>query len=249
MKKIPLLLVYIAPWSVANGQTILSWKEEPLLGKVKVIEQSGYDIPSLQDRSFQIKSKFIAHYDSTGRLLDKVYYSAKGELNKTTVIDYDSIGNIVQISTGSKSNPAAKKTTFLYNGKANITETREYEQNEIVYPTVKYSYNLNNQLIEERNYYPDDEPGAIDSFFYNAEGKLSTRKTISTAGTVMTFNYYYNDKGYISTLDRINKDGNLEARTKYTYDKYDSMGNWTKKMGYKNENVFSEMSRKIIYYK
>jgi hypothetical protein len=235
--------------TTTKAQSILSWKTEPVNGKVKTIEIVGFDLPSPDYDSYKIKNRSALHFDTAGNLLYKQIFNDFGAPYSSNQIIYAANGRIIETKTSNIASTKTKNIKFTYNELGNLIESQNYENDEPVHPTIAYTSNAFNQIIVEKFSYPSGELSFTDSFSYDNKGRQIVRKSINSNGTEMIYKSYYNDQGYLTVLDRFNKGGNLESRCRYNYENPDKMGNWQKKTGYKNDKLFTETTRKFTYYK
>ncbi len=140
---------------------------------------------------------------------------------------------------------------------------------------MKVIYITNNLIIGVRNYYsPDNSSTSTDTLKIDAKNRIVERDNYSKSGelftktflkydsnnrlieettynsdgsTMVTYQFKYNIDGDIIE-DNDNWGGHLNTRT-YSYQKYDSVGNWLHRTEYIDGREWQASSRNIYYHK
>jgi hypothetical protein len=115
-------------------------------------------------------------------------------------------------------------------GNVSFVEKTEYEA---VY---KFGEIQNGRLKRKNTYKYDDKGNEIEKNFYNSSGSLGNKST-----------YKYDDKGNLIEENSYYSDGSLESKETYMYE-FDKMGNWIKRVSFKEDKPDVITERVIEYY-
>lgn len=230
------------------GQDTKPINNERLFGKIKAINQKSRELTSQGNTRIEFKYRSTTEYDTNGLAQKRIQYNMLNELASSTFYKYQN-GLLTEIEQKNNSGASIKKTFLKYNATRLPISSTYFERNEQAYPKITYLYDATKKLIVEHYNQPNGESVHIDTIFYDIENRDSVRKSINADGYSSCYRSFYNKNGWIATLDRMNNNGQLDARTSYVYKKTDKNGNWLKREIYRNDKRVSTATRTISYYK
>ena len=190
----------------------------------KIISQTLYEYDYINNRKYTIFVIEGSYRDTNEQIFDKngLIIKTKGGILGNTVYKYNDIGILQSI------------TTYFSDGSFYV-ENYLIDKNGNPYQCIKY--NKDNKLVERTTYDFDDNGNLLKTEYYN--GNLFLVNT--------TINKY-NDKNDIIEENFINNERGFDYTSTFKY-KYDTKGNWLKKIEYNKEGKIVQITkRKIKYY-
>lgn len=193
-----------------------------------------------------LECKWVQNYDSSNKILASYTEDAYGTIYDSTKFQYDSKGKLINWKLYYNGNLEAdvncvtdangrviKESTsiwikdfnyaYKYDARGNKIEENSLNESNVTYYTKKYEYDSTDKLIKESGYF--------------GEG-MTLRHVIS---------YTYDLKGNITDIIDAYT-GSVPKVTKYIYDEFDTLDNWTKRRNYKDNKITGINKRVITYY-
>lgn len=213
--------------------------------KGNLIEKNNY----LSDGSLEYKTKY--NYNSKGNITEENDYYGSGNLCSKNQFNYDSNGNVIEENNQKVYNDKLRleyKLIYLYDIKGNkIKFERYYGQKNILYK--KLNYDTNGNVIEEYSYSTQD--GSLlhkEQFKYDATGNKTELNWYNSDGSLsLKINYKYDVRG--NKIEQINLHGDMSLDFKQSWQyEYDAIGNWIKKIQFKDDKPNEIIERIIEYY-
>ncbi len=203
----------------------------------KIIEENRYE------KGEELTNKIIYKYNDSGNLTEKNRYDADGNPISKRIYSYDDQGNVVEYKVFEEG-ILDRRVIYKYeNGLLN--EKSEYNFKDILLSKSIYE---NGKRVEIKEYYTnedyqlsrlyryDDNENVIEQCFYQRDGS----KYLDWHGK-------YDNKGNI--LESVKYDSfGQRWQNNYKYE-YDKMGNFVKKIEFRNGFPAYIIERKIEYYK
>jgi hypothetical protein len=224
-------------------------EDDGMKGKVKSVSLSKEDLTGTWSVS-GIKMSIEDFYDEKGNKIKQIFYDYKGNPNEITVygfidgmrvsnsgtVNYEDNPTItVPFAIGAKPNSVAKPADTRYKTKYEY----KYDENKRLKEIIRYR---NNGEILRRTVFSYNGNKLEEVWLDGEEGK-STFKSIET---------YDNKSNLIEQIFIYPNSSSLGSKYAYTYESFDEIGNWTKRIvkgleGGKKEQHYIEY-RAIIYY-
>jgi hypothetical protein len=262
-------LILIFLFSVFNSTFGQDLKSYNLTGKVKSIQQTGYDvivdstgIKRGNKLNWYIVEDILVTFDTNGKESEKIEYLLDGGISERFISKRDSVGNILVYSGQGRWDFTE---TYKYNEIGQLIEKIHYYHDGTVKDSTKYQYDETGNLVETNNYIFD---GSISpKEIYKSGNKIESIYYFSD-GTVRE-DIKYNKYGYPIEETSYNQDGTIKHRrttlpmvdgeeykeksieeqfnivSKYTYDTH---GNWVIRIVSQNGKPRDWTERDIEYY-
>lgn len=240
-----------------------------LKGKVSSVVEREYQLTNYDYNSKKEERKATFIFNQNGRKTEEKYTNPSGETLYLGVFKYAPSNELVEekvnnfeygknfvkkFITSSKeisvnieveSEIPQLHEKYVLDSKKNLIQKVEYDNGEPV-RTFKYSYSSDGKLQSETQQMPD---GSINfRYIYNNKGQLDRKTEVSASGKVLhTQSYTYDKSGYVDTEVTSYTDDPQKLTLKYKYI-LDSTGNWIEKQEFMDGNLFSVITREILYY-
>ncbi len=230
-------------------------QEANLKGKVKSVREIDYE--AIQEAG-QIKkgkvlegaesevSNVLTNYNEKGYVVDKEYYNF-GYSFKISY-KYDAEGSMVEENHYNSDSKLEYQILYeyKYDEKGNVVEQIEKGSESKTNRRITYGYDDKGNLVEEKWYYADGTLSWHVTYRYNDKGYKVEEITNSIEQSPSKITYKYDDKGGNTERDEYFHSGGL-VRYKNQY-KYDSQGNWIKRIKYVDGTLSIITERTIEYY-
>lgn len=254
MKKALLTTMLLFAAIMAAGQTLVTptCRNHGLKGKVHIVQYAwlydtgdGYAIGNTKTQVYDTAGRLVYELEmSPDGLDDDLYYTydSLGRLATETTTKHEPFtdtyhygpdGRLLTIERRHSSEPFTEfdntMTVQRYDTKGRPTELKTYGQPRL------YSYWPNGEIRHV------SEPDIKYNAYYNEQGLLDSINAISSRHY-----YHYNESGDLISEDTHTSTAHFH--TEYTYDFFDSHGNWTDRTMDSNDGTNSFDRRTIIYY-
>ncbi len=222
-------------------------KEDPLENWDLVFNNKGF---ISEKKCFYSDNSLIFYYEYQYKQKNKItgrkMYDAQNYLLEHLQYVYDEFGVLAAQSTYKGDNSLLVRYVYEYSTKKQLIKSSVHAPYPSIYTTSFYTfdYNKKNELICQKTYNKNEQLYQTDSFWYDQNGFEKRHKIISH-NDGFNFNSYskYDPLGNLITYKAPAQN---EPLTSYTY-QFDSLGNWTQKLHFKNGKLTDIHERNIIY--
>lgn len=172
----------------------------------------------------------------------------KMEYDYDIFIKYDENGNIIVQKWYNSNDSLLGKLIYTYDHRGNKIEKNAYSSDGSLYNKYIYAYNQMGNQIEEKLYNSKGILTNKNTYTYDDKANLTEHTEYGSAGFYVKNTYAYDEQGNQIEQNRYNADGSLEKKYSRAYE-YDTQGNWTKKLSFKNKIPEYIQVREYEYYK
>jgi len=231
---------------VAKGKKIC--KDDMVESKILLNDKGNKTEDSRFNADGNLTLKLVYDYDDKGLCSVEDRYNSDGMMarHRKFAYKYDDAGKVieedflgVQITYG--------KTTYTYDSKGNVIEKSWFNSDGTVGMKETSKYDDNGNMIETTNYVRDGKPEWRITYKMDASGKLA-EETWYKNGTkfFITYTYSYDEQGRKTEMHYLNE--KRKSYMKWTFKRvYDSHGNWTQEIQYRNDKP-NTISERVIEY-
>jgi hypothetical protein len=238
-------------------KAVNDWTGENLKGNVVQVESDSYKVDST-GKTGPLDEKNIEKYDSSGYTISNVIMNGKDSLKSQTSYVHDASGFMTSMeSTGAK-NEKKSSLTVQYDGPGKYKGAKSYDSTgkmDVYYKDL--TSNSLGMVTGGKGYHVDSTlkmsfVNEFDSVYYvGGSSKDSLGKTTYTGKQTL------NDKKDVAKLEEMTvtmdpktkKDSAKTTITTYTYDGWDSHGNWTQQTSINEKGKPTKIIKRIIVYK
>jgi hypothetical protein len=230
---------------------------ENLKGNISQVETDTYKIDST-GKMGPLDEKNIEKYDSSGYTVSTIIMNGKDSIKSQTTFQHDANGFLTILQTTRANNEKKSSLTVQYDGPGKYSGAKSYDSTGKmdVYYTDIISNNFG-QVTSAKGFHPDSTlkmsfVNEFDSVYYvGGSSKDSIGKTTYTGKQTL------NDKKDAVKLDEMTvttdpktkKDSTKTTSTTYTYDGWDSHGNWTQQTSINEKGKPTKVVKRVILYK
>ena len=275
MKSASLILILILQFNIlfAQNNQQTSWEQASLKGKVKSVREITYSASANEGKIIRgevktgAKNAFTA-YNSKGYQTELANYKPDGTLEWRYTSEYDKENKLAFEKTYNSDDSLILKAVYHYQD-GNISRGYCYKAEDNLFEHWIYFYNERKNLIKQVGY-KDTSIFTTWRFSYDEQDRLIS-KTIYNPNDSLVFTWTcrfeisgerYEEQDHQpfgKQVNKFNSDGLCTESTLYfgeksigsedifTY-KYDSKGNWTECLSYRDETLILIAVRKIEYY-
>ncbi|MFJ1328804.1 hypothetical protein [Capnocytophaga canimorsus] len=228
-------------------------QKQNLRGKIKVIREFSFKASEKLGQFVKEKLQGEAYsiFDEKGNIVEETYYS-----NYKSIFKYDNKGNITEQHLYTGEGSYEGKYIYKYDEKGNITEEHEYKKEGNYGGKTIFKCDEKGNIIEEHEYKKEGNYERKFIFKYDEKGNRIEKHEYYSGYAGKTIYKYDEQQNIISEIDYDSK-GALLRKKIHIYQKYDSHGNWTKKVFYKDvmysnaidSDEITIFEREITYYK
>jgi len=200
---------------------------------IEKFDSSGYTASYISmNGKDSIKSQGKFQHNATGFLTDMQTTGAKDEKKSSMIIEYDSAGKY----SLAKSYDSTGKMDVYYkditsNKFGEFTGAKGYHPDS----TLKMSFNNNYDSIY---FIGGDAKDSVGKLTYSSTVKLNDKKDVAKL-----------DETIITMDPKTKKDSTKNTSTTYTYDGWDSHGNWTQQTSFNEKGKPTKIVKRVISYK
>lgn len=184
-------------------------------------------------------------YKKQSQLQRRNMYDTRGYRIEQLAYTYNGLGQIAAESIYKSDNSLLVRYVHTYGAKGHLLQTDVHAPTN-VYTTSKYEfvYNKEGQLVARDTYNQKHQRHQTDAYSYDENGfaKVHTM-TNHLDGFVFTSYTQYDVQGNIITFQA---PAEIQPLTSYTYT-FDEMGNWTRRVHYKNGKAVDMVERVFVY--
>ena len=262
-KLLPLVLIFFIiscnqkqPASEAP-KAVNDWTGENLKGSPTQVESDTYKIDST-GKMGPLDEKNIEKYDSSGYSVSNITMNGKDSVKTQTSFTYGADGFMTSMETTGAKNEKKSSLTVQFSGPGKFSGAKSYDSTgkmDVYYTDItSNSFGL---VTGAKGYHPDSTfkmsfVNEFDSVYYvGGSSKDSVGKTTYTGKQTL------NDKKDLVKLEEMTvttdpktkKDSTKTTITTYTYDGWDSHGNWTQRTSINEKGKPTKVVKRIILYK
>lgn len=241
--------------TVSNAITDLAG--ENLKGNVTMVETDYYNVDST-GKTGPLDEKDIEKFDSSGYSVSSVSMNGKDSIKTQTTLQRNANGFVTNFQTTGANNEKKSALTIDYDSTMKYIDAKSYDSTgkmDSYYEDL--TSNKFGQVTGGKQFHPDSTlkmtfANELDSIFYvGGISKDSTGKVTYTSKVVL------NDKKDPVKLDETNvttdpktkAESTKNTTTTYTYDSWDSHGNWTQQTTYNEKGKPTKIVKRIITYR
>lgn len=219
-----------------------------LKGKIETLIEYRYSLNENQKR--QLKIEIVEKYNQSGNQVENSLNVLPSSSPSVTTFKYKYDKNVFPIECLKilSDGKFFTKTIMKYDELGNRVYSQESNNEGRITETILNKFDRRKKVIEEKK---------LD---YNNRESMRTLYKYDNDGYEIENELYFDGRTSGKTLNKIDQFGNPilctsydaqgyeSGRIKITY-KYDKIGNWTKRIRWKNDSVIAIAERQINYYK
>jgi hypothetical protein len=238
-------------------KAVNDWAGENLKGHVSQVETDSYKIDST-GKVGPLDEKAIEKFDSSGYTFSVVTMNGKDSIKSQMSFVHEAEGFMTSMETTGAKNEKKSSLTVQYDGPGKYSGAKSYDSTgkmDVYYADL--TSNSFGQVTGGKGYHPDSTlklsfVNEFDSIYYvGGSSKDSVGKTTYTGKQTL------NDKKDPAKLDEMTvttdpktkKDSTKTTSTTYTYDGWDSHGNWTQQTSINEKGKPTKVVKRVIVYK
>jgi hypothetical protein len=260
---LPLILVLSVfscnqkPPASETRKAVTDWTGENLKGNPTQVESDTYKIDST-GKTGPLDEKNIEKFDSNGYTMSSVIMNGKDSIKSQTHFMIGEDGFLTSMETTGGKNEKKSSLTIQYSGPGKYSGAKSYDSTgkmDVYYTDL--TSNSFGMVTSGKGYHPDSVlkmsfTNEFDSVYYvGGSAKDSLGKTTYNSKQTL------NDKKDIIKLEEMTvttdpktkKDSTKTTVTTYTYDGWDSHGNWTQQTSINEKGKPIKIIKRIIVYK
>lgn len=184
-------------------------------------------------------------YKKQNQLQRRNMYDARDYRIEQLTYTYNSLGEIAAESIYTVDNSLLVRYIHTYGTKGQLLQTDVHAPTN-AYTTSKYEfvYNKEGQLIEQYTYNQKHQKHQTDLYQYDAHGFQKEHTIVNHLDDFVFTSYtQYDEKGNVITHQAPTE---KEPLTSYTYT-FDEIGNWTRRIHYKDGKPIDMTERVLVY--
>lgn len=262
-KLLPIVLILTVfscnqkPPATETPKAVSDWTGENLKGNPTQVESDTYNIDST-GKTGPLDEKNIYKYDSTGYAISNVIMNGKDSVKTQTIFMHGADGYMTSMETTGGKNEKKYSLTIQYSGPGKYKGAKAYDSTgkmDVYYTDL--TSNSFGMVTGGKGYHPDSVlkmsfVNEFDSVYYiGGSSKDSLGKTTYSGKQTL------NDKKDVVKLEEMTvtmdpktkKDSTKSTITTYTYDGWDSHGNWTQQTSINEKGKPTKIIKRIIVYK
>jgi len=233
------------------------WSGENLKGSPTQVESDTYKIDST-GKMGPLDEKNIEKYDSSGYTVSSVTMNGKDSIKSQSSFVHGADGYMTSMETLGGKNEKKSSLTIQYDGPGKYSGAKSYDSTgkmDVYYTDI--TANSFGLVTSGKGHHPDSTlkmsfVNEFDSVYYvGGSAKDSVGKTTYTGKQTL------NDKKDVAKLEEMTvttdpktkKDSTKTTITTYTYDGWDSHGNWTQQTSINEKGKPTKIVKRIILYK
>ena len=238
-------------------RAVNDWTAENMKGHPTQVETNTYKVDST-GKMGPLDEKSIEKYDSSGYTLSIITMNGKDSIKTQSSFVHTADGFMTSMETTGAKNEKKSSLTVQYDGPGKYSGAKSYDSNgkmDVYYKDItSNSFGL---VTGAKGYHTDSTlkmsfVNDFDSVYYiGGSSKDSIGKTTYNAKQTL------NDKKDVAKLEEMTvttdpktkKDSTKTTVTTYTYDGWDSHGNWTQQTGINEKGKPVKIVKRIILYK
>jgi len=233
------------------------WAGENLKGNPTQVETDTYKIDST-GKTGPLDEKNIEKYDSSGYTVSSVTMNGKDSVKSQSSFMHGADGFMTSMETTGAKNEKKSSLTIQYDGPGKYSGAKSYDSTgkmDVYYKDI--TSNSLGMVTGGKGYHPDSTlkmsfVNEFDSVYYiGGNSKDSVGKT--TYSGKQTLNdkkdVVKSEEMTVTTDPKTKKDSTKTTITTYTYDGWDSHGNWTQQTSINEKGKPTKIVKRIIVYK
>ena len=238
-------------------KAVNDWASENLKGNPTQVESDTYKIDST-GKIGPLDEKTIEKYDSSGYTTSVVTMNGKDSVKSQMSFVHEADGYMTSMETTGAKNEKKSSLTVQYDGPGKYAGAKSYDSTgkmDVYYTDI--TSNSFGQVTGGKGHHTDSTlklsfVNEFDSVYYiGGSSKDSVGKTTYTGKQTL------NDKKDVAKLEEMTvttdpktkKDSTKTTITTYTYDGWDSHGNWTQQTSINEKGKPTKVVKRIILYK
>lgn len=229
--------------------------QDNLKGNVKQVETDTYIVDSTGKDS--IDSKSIEVYDDKGYSISNTDKNGKDSILSESNYEHNANGFITSLTTKTNGKTTFS-VTFEYDstGKCTVAKTFDSSGKMDVYYN-EITSNAYGQITGGKGYHPDSTLKLSFISNYDSIYFMGSKTTDSIGKVIYESKIKLNDKKDVAEMSEMNvttdpktkKDSTKNTVYTYTYDGWDSHGNWTQQNSIDEKGKTTKITKRIILYK
>lgn len=233
------------------------WTGENLKGSPTQVETDSYKIDSA-GKMGPLDEKSIEKYDSTGYTFSNVIMNGKDSVKSQSIFIHGADGFMISMETTGAKNEKKSSLTIQYDGPGKYSGAKSYDSTgkmDVYYKDI--TSNSFGMVTGAKGYHPDSTlkmsfVNEFDSVYYiGGSSKDSVGKTTYTGKQTLNDkkDVAKSEEMTVTTDPKTKKDSAKTTITTYTYDGWDSHGNWTQQTSINEKGKPTKVIKRIILYK
>jgi len=245
------------PPASETPKAVNDWTGENLKGSPTQVESDTYKIDST-GKTGPLDEKNIEKYDSSGYSVSNVTMNGKDSVKSQTSYTHGADGYMTSMETTGAKNEKKSSLTIQYDGPGKYSGAKSYDSTgkmDVYYTDL--TSNSFGMVTGGKGYHPDSTlkmsfVNEFDSVYYvGGSAKDSVGKTTYTGKQTLNDkkDVAKSEEMTVTTDPKTKKDSTKTTITTYTYDGWDSHGNWTQQTSINEKGKPIKIVKRIIVYK
>lgn len=230
---------------------------ENLKGNITQVETDSYIIDST-GKTGPLDEKNIEKYDSSGYTVSYISMNGKDSVKSQSKYQHNAMGFMTDMQTTGANNEKKSSMTIEYDSAGIYSLAKSYDSTgkmDVYYKDI--TSNKFGQVTGAKGYHTDSTlkisfSNNYDSIYYVGGDSKDSVGKITYSGKVKL-----NDKRDVTKIDettvttdpKTKKDSTKNTVTTFTYDGWDSHGNWTQQTSFNEKGKPTKIVKRIIAYK
>jgi hypothetical protein len=238
-------------------KAVNDWTGENLKGSPIQVESDTYKIDST-GKMGPLDEKNIEKYDSLGYTVSNVTTNGKDSIKTHMSFVHEADGYMTSMETTGAKNEKKSSLTIQYDGPGKYTGAKSYDSTgkmDVYYADI--TSNRFGQVTGGKGYHTDStlKMSFVDEFdsvyFVGGSSKDSVGKTTYTGKQTLNDkkDVAKSEEMTVTTDPKTKKDSTKTTITTYTYDGWDSHGNWTQQTSLNEKGKPTKIVKRMILYK
>jgi hypothetical protein len=262
-KLLPLVLIFFIlscnqkqPASDAP-KAVNDWTGENMKGNLSQVETDTYKIDST-GKMGPLDEKTVEKYDSSGYTVSTVTMNGKDSIKSKTSFQHDANGFMTSMETTGANNEKKSSLTVQYDGPGKYSGAKSYDSTgklDVYYTDItSNSFGL---VTGAKGFHADSTlkltfVNDFDSVYYvggNSKDSLGKQTYLGKQTLNDKKDPAKSDEMTVTTDPKTKKDSTKTTSTTFTYDGWDSHGNWTQQTSINEKGKPIKVVKRIIIYK
>ncbi len=224
-------------------------KEMNLTGKVKSVDQITYVGIKKNGiiKKGVLKEEYSVLFNSNGNKIKEIWKNSDKSIKSKVLYKYNGFQENVEQLFYDRDDSLNIKIVYKYNKKCSPIFLTVYNNDHKILGKGKYIYNDKGNLIRFSSYDTNGTVTMKETYKYDSLGYIKSKESFAVGDDSVKYEYKRDLKGNPVNIQIFNKHGNYIDIKIFAY-KFDSNGNWVKRIESLNDTAFEYKVRRIFYW-
>jgi hypothetical protein len=243
--------------STTISKAVTDLASNNLKGNISQVESDTYPVDST-GKTGPVDSKDIDKYDSSGYEISSISMNGKDSIESQTSIDHNAAGYVTKIQTTGANNEKKSSLSIDYDSLGKYSVAKAYDSTgklETYYTDI--TSNEFGDVTGAKGYHPDSTLKMTFENYYDSIYNIGGNSKDSVGKIIYSGIGVLNDKHdlakysdtTVTTDPKTKKETTKITSNTYTYQDYDSHGNWTQRTTLDDKGKPTKIVKRIITYR